>query len=114
MIACSAMQVEWAKTSARADRWKEEVLLTTEEMRRTIQFFDWKARWWTDQGSRRHVTSVALQSGLRAYAFKQEAVYRALAHSFAGKWHKLLVLNGIPVEWPPEYIPVAHHQPTSD
>lgn len=102
-----AMQVEWAKTKARADRWDEEFLLTIEEMRRTIEFFDWKARWWIDRASLRTGVSVALQSGLHGYAHKQAAVYRGLAHSFARKWYPLLVANSIPVEWPATYIPAS-------
>ena len=99
------MRAEWAKTKARADRWEEEVLLTTEEMRRTIEFLHWKAHWWTNQGFRRQVPCVALQSGLQAYSLKQAAVCHALACSFAREWYPLLVANSIPVEWPPEYIP---------
>lgn len=99
------MRAEWAKSKARANRWEEEVTLTVEEMQCTIAFFDWKAHWWLNQASCRQVAAVALQSGLRAYAFKQADIYRALARSFPGKWHKNLVANSILIQWPSEYIP---------
>jgi hypothetical protein len=43
---CPGMRVEWAKTHARANRQKEEVLLLTEEMRHVVAYLDWKASWW--------------------------------------------------------------------
>ena len=102
-----AMQVEWAKTKAHADCWDEEFVLTVEEMRRMIEFFDWKARWWINHASLHTGISVALQSGLHGYAHKQAAVYQGLAHSFAHKWYPVLVANSIPVEWPATYIPAS-------
>ena len=44
------MQVEWSKSKARAERWREEVILLSEEMRRVLVYFEWKARWWMIQG----------------------------------------------------------------
>ncbi|KAJ7300391.1 hypothetical protein DFH08DRAFT_725373, partial [Mycena albidolilacea] len=38
-----ALQIEWAKTRARAWRWTEEVDLVEEEMRRVLEFQRWKA-----------------------------------------------------------------------
>ena len=101
-----AMQVEWAKTKARADRWDEEFILTVEEMRRVLAFFKWKAHLWTIRANQRSDVSVALRSGLCAYAYKQAACYNSLAQSFACKWYPLMVNNSIPIEWPPEYIPL--------
>jgi hypothetical protein len=40
------VRVEWLKLRARAARWREEILLLEEEMRRAIEFCDWKQRWW--------------------------------------------------------------------
>ncbi|TDL14200.1 hypothetical protein BD410DRAFT_691972, partial [Rickenella mellea] len=40
------MRIEWTKTRARAQRWDEEVTLVFEEMRRTLAFFEWRARFW--------------------------------------------------------------------
>lgn len=101
------MQVEWSKTKARGDRWDEEYVLTVEEMRRILEYCDWKAGWWTQRASLRTDVSAALQSGLHAYAHKQAAVYHDLARSFARKWYPLMIANSVPVEWPAAYIPVS-------
>ena len=99
------MQVEWAKTKAHANCWDEEFILTVKEMHRTIVSFHWKANWWMQRAYSHTDVSVALASGLGAYAHKQAAVYQRLAHSFACKWYPLLITHSIPVEWPPTYIP---------
>ena len=39
-------RVQWAKCQARAERYKEEVELTVEEMGRTLRYFEWKRDWW--------------------------------------------------------------------
>ena len=101
------MQVEWSKTKAHADHWDEEYILTIEEMRCTIAFLHWKAKWWMLHAYARGNVSVALTSGLSAYVHKQAAVYKRLAHSFAGKWYPLLTANSIPIKWPTEYIPAS-------
>ena len=101
------MRVEWAKMKARADHWHEEILLTTEEMRRTLEFLEWRAMWWMERLDRRSDAgvSVDLLSGLRAYAAKQANIQRGLAFSFAHTWYPTLVSNHIPIEWPSKYIP---------
>lgn len=101
------MQVEWAKTKARSDRWAEDYLLTVEQMRRVIAFLDWKAGWWIQRASIHTDTSSALHSGLRAYAHNQAFVCQDLARSFARKWYPLLISKSIPIEWPQAYIPVS-------
>jgi hypothetical protein len=101
----TAMRVEWAKTKARADRWREEVLLVTEEMRRTICFLEWKAVWWSELTSSRPDAPLHVRRGIAAYAAKQMSVCRSLAMSFAKQWYPILKKQGIAVEWPPQYIP---------
>jgi hypothetical protein len=44
---------EWAKSRARAARACEEVLLLREEMRRTLEFLQWKAKWWLSRSDLR-------------------------------------------------------------
>jgi len=39
------LRVEWVKSRARAARAHEEVLLLREEMRRVLEFLQWKANW---------------------------------------------------------------------
>ncbi|KAF8183464.1 hypothetical protein K438DRAFT_1974947 [Mycena galopus ATCC 62051] len=41
-----ALRIEWARARTRAWRWTEQVDLVEEEMRRVLQFLDWKAEWW--------------------------------------------------------------------
>ncbi|KAL0945536.1 hypothetical protein HGRIS_001015 [Hohenbuehelia grisea] len=60
-----AMRVEWSKTRARLERWEEEHILVQEEMRRTIQFLQWRANWWRAQGEQRLSAPAPLLSGLR-------------------------------------------------
>ncbi|KAJ7601666.1 hypothetical protein DFH06DRAFT_939375, partial [Mycena polygramma] len=43
------IQVEWMRARARAERWREEVILVEEEMRRVLEFCRWKAQWWKDR-----------------------------------------------------------------
>jgi len=105
MDTLTAMRSEWAKTKARADRWREEVLLVTEEMRRTICFLDWKAMWWLEQAALRSAAPVRIQHGVSAYAAKQAAVCRSMARSFATHWYPTLKKQHIPIEWPSQYIP---------
>ena len=101
----TAMRVEWAKAKARADRWQDEILLVTEEMRHTICFLDWKAKWWLDLTSCRPDASLCTQHGMAAYATKQAAICHSLAMSFAECWFPLLKAHQIPIEWPSQYIP---------
>ncbi|KAF9471463.1 hypothetical protein BDN70DRAFT_819963, partial [Pholiota conissans] len=39
------LRSEWARSRARVQRCKEEVLLLLEEMRRVLQFLEWRASW---------------------------------------------------------------------
>jgi hypothetical protein len=43
------LRIEWAKTRAKALRYAEEVDLLEEEMRRVLQFLEWRASWWRAQ-----------------------------------------------------------------
>jgi hypothetical protein len=100
------MRVEWAKTKARADRWQEEILLTVEEMRRTIHYLDWQSKWWFDHADLHVNASPALRQGTVAYSAKQATLLKKLALSFAEKWHPELVRRNLPRDWPSELIPV--------
>jgi hypothetical protein len=100
------MRVEWAKTKARADRWREEVLLVTEEMRRVLYFLQWKAQWWSSQSALRLDAPTRVQQGIAAYAAKQAAISHSMAGSFATKWYPTLKKSQISVDWPSRYLPV--------
>lgn len=109
------MRVEWAKSLARADRWDEETDLTCEEMRRVLETFHRRSKWWLTQTTCRPNASAAVQRGIAAYAAKQAAMYVSLAHSFAKKWYPFLIYKGLgDVDWPSEYIPTTYvpYKPT--
>ena len=42
----NVMWTEWCKSTARAQRFEEEVEIVVEEMRRTLTFFEWTACAW--------------------------------------------------------------------
>ena len=74
------MRVQWAKVMARAARWKEELLIVQEEIRRVLMFFAWKSSWWVDQAARWIVDDdPALVEGIQAYAYKQAAIQTRMA-----------------------------------
>lgn len=108
------MRVEWAKSKAHAERWGEETQLLTEEMRRVVEYFAWKARWWAIQGQRRTHASTEIQEGIVAYAAKQVAMYHGLAKSFIAIWHPSLQTHGKQIQWPIEYMPAVIMQMTTD
>lgn len=85
------MRVEWAKSRARALRWREEVLLLKEEMRRVIVYFEYKASWWVERNNAEgREASPALAEGLYAYAAGQAQLQRDLASTFSKKWAPVL------------------------
>ena len=84
------LQVEWAKSRARAGRCREEVLLLKEEMRRVVVFLDWKTTWWMDRRNMRggisDGVSKDLQEGLTAYAEGQADIQKSLREHFCMLW----------------------------
>ncbi|KAI0085202.1 hypothetical protein BDY19DRAFT_896968, partial [Irpex rosettiformis] len=106
-----SIQIEWAKTRARAHRWAEEVQLIQEEMRRTILFFEWKVQWWHEHANGRglHV-SMAVKSGLTAYAEKQATMYENLAIRFLRTWKVFFDSRQIVLCWTEGRVP-AQAQP---
>ncbi|KIJ21909.1 hypothetical protein PAXINDRAFT_43335, partial [Paxillus involutus ATCC 200175] len=73
----------------RVHRWKEEVELLKEEMRRTEAFLEWHANWWDDQAK---VDKLPVSSdrqvveGLVAYAKRQATLRRSLKDHFNTRW----------------------------
>lgn len=82
------LRLEFLKCRARAMRWTEEVELLNEEMRRTLEFFSWKWRWWMCRtrscigGS----SGRGYEEGFTAYAMSQAAVYRELYDGCRTLW----------------------------
>ena len=62
------LRVEWLKCRARANRWKEEIQLVEEEMRRSLEYGQYLHSWWLQRPSFRTTNSFHLQEGLLAYA----------------------------------------------
>jgi hypothetical protein len=105
------MRVEWAKAHTRANRWKEEVLLLTEETRHVVAYLDWKASWWRAQGSHRDDVRPDITDGLTAYAHWQADLMQKLVESFAALWYPMLIAEGISIEWPEHYITYVQTHP---
>ncbi|KAF8131729.1 hypothetical protein K438DRAFT_1911926 [Mycena galopus ATCC 62051] len=78
--------VEWAKARGRADRWREELILLEEEMRRTVEFCAWKAKWWRERLDARPDVSPELAEGLRAYGLEQADREARWASTWTEKW----------------------------
>ncbi len=93
------MRAEWARCKARADRWDEEQALILEEMRRVIEYFQWKSQWWRNQAGRRSDVPARLKRGLRIYARKQAAVFDKLAMRTASFWVHELASMGLLPPW---------------
>ena len=105
-----SMRVEWAKARARKMRWKEEVMLIQEEMRRVISFHKWKAGWWRDRASVRNHPDQVVASGISGYAYKQADICVRLAEQCARHWLPPLKASGIIPPWGRDYehlLPVA-------
>jgi hypothetical protein len=98
-----SMQVEWAKARARMTRWKEELLIVQEEMRRVIAYHGWKAAWWQDQGALRSHGDATILSGLSAYANKQAAICTRMAEQCALYWLPYIKEKGFTPVWASEY-----------
>jgi hypothetical protein len=76
------LRSEWAKSRARANRCKEEVLLLKEEMRRVLVFLEWKHDWWLQWQSLREGLPLELGEGLRAFSLGQADLQKGLASHF--------------------------------
>lgn len=107
------LRSEWARTRARSLRWKEEVLLCEEEMRRILAYFDWDAARWEERArSARGDKPADIQAGLRAYAFRKASQWRALARKFGEAWKPILDKAGLGQSWignyvRPDFVPPA-------
>lgn len=86
LILITDLRVEWLRCRARVARWLEEVELLDEEMRRAVQFCEWKALWWENQGNRRQTVLSHLAEGLMAYATEQAMAERFRAKLWASLW----------------------------
>ena len=84
-----ALQVEWSKAHARAQRYIEEVDIVLEEMRRVLQYFRWKANWWRNNSGVLHAES-SVHLGCQAYATKQAFQLDSLHSKFLKIWEQTI------------------------
>ena len=86
-------RLEWSKTRAHQARWREEVSLLEEEMRRVLVYLKWKSDSWLRKGDTRAIslltTCPKVLEGLHAYACRQACVFRDLHDHFLGIWKGL-------------------------
>ncbi|KAG2353921.1 hypothetical protein BDR07DRAFT_1454304 [Suillus spraguei] len=85
-----SVRVEWCNTQARAMCWAEEVELLHEEMCRVLQFFQWQATWWDEQGHQHVEEDAGCLKGIHAYAAKQANICRAFISHFQILWSLFL------------------------
>ncbi|KAJ7467369.1 hypothetical protein B0H11DRAFT_1732757 [Mycena galericulata] len=84
-----ALRIEWAKARARFLRWREEIDLLEEEMRRIQQFLTWRSVWWQDRVDVRGLPDGAQREGETAYALRQAKLSRDRCAKFAQLWSHL-------------------------
>ncbi|KAK7448893.1 hypothetical protein VKT23_013625 [Stygiomarasmius scandens] len=76
-------------------RWKEEVMLLTEELRRMQHYAVWKAEWWMarrvglEGGHLLESVSPELREGLNAYAWQQTKFQEGSAMKVRERWERL-------------------------
>ena len=108
------MRMEWAQCVARADRWEEEMILLQEEMRRVVEFLEWRSRdWFTKVDSRIGTTTPAVRAGLSAYANKQGSIFHHLAIRFSQRWRSALLSLSLPHAWATTFLK-THGKPLNN
>ncbi|KAJ6455099.1 hypothetical protein C8R47DRAFT_1228413 [Mycena vitilis] len=81
-----ALRIEWAKARARAMRWREEVDLLEEEMRRIQQFLTWRSAWWMERVEARGLEEGPQREAETAYALRQAVLQADLCTHFGKMW----------------------------
>ena len=81
--------MEWLKCRARAKRWKEEIILVEEEMRRSVEFSRWLASWWRQRAKNRTANTSHLQEGLLAYAAEKAEMENRRCISWEMTWESI-------------------------
>ena len=88
-----AFRIEWSKARARSERWKEEVLLLREEMRRTLVSLQFFLDMWSARACPSSLLSLsrdpAISEGISAYAHHQSHVFASLHHRCQLIWNGL-------------------------
>jgi hypothetical protein len=106
------IRTTWAKARARHQRWVEEVLLLCEEIRRTLEFMTWKAKWWRNRATVRGTdVDTPLGSGLASYAHEQAEMYETIGRQFALKWAPLFLGQELHIPWLTQWLPTDYRAP---
>ncbi|KAL0571336.1 hypothetical protein V5O48_010634 [Marasmius crinis-equi] len=99
-----AVRVEWCKAYSRKMRWREELELVEEEMRRTPISLEHEAGIW--EARRVEEDGSALAEGINSFSSRQASFRRALIAKFQSLWalpdpsqrHRITALPAIPEE----------------
>ncbi|KAF7797969.1 hypothetical protein EIP86_009176 [Pleurotus ostreatoroseus] len=89
-----ALRVEWAKSLARALRFREEILLIAEEMRRAILYCEIEAFEWIRRAQiiyKSTTLSPEERDALTSYAMERSRQEEALGAKWAAKWQVVRV-----------------------
>ena len=101
------VMVDWAKAHERAERYKEEVELCVEEMRRVLAFFSWSAGNWEKRARLCELGHGPplddVRRGLRADALRRSAMFKDLIKVFASDWGKCLRPKDLGGGWFTQY-----------
>jgi hypothetical protein len=84
------VRLNWLKSRARVNRWKEEVDLLWVEMERVKEYFRWEEGWWLKERDRRRYANLmmdpCLAEGLEAYAARQGNIRRRMREHCEYLW----------------------------
>ncbi|KAJ7705920.1 hypothetical protein B0H16DRAFT_1345957 [Mycena metata] len=88
-----AIRVEWCKAYSRTNRWREDLVLVEEEMRRTLEFGRYAERQWKARAEARTVMlgkggeiEPEVREGVRAYALEQADRERQIRERLEREW----------------------------
>ncbi|KAJ6479770.1 hypothetical protein C8R45DRAFT_1101215 [Mycena sanguinolenta] len=93
-----ALRIEWSKAYARTRRWREEVRLLAEEVRRLPISLEHEAQKWERRARDLELESRTVEEGEGAmcYALKQAATYREISGRVAVTMTKMRLGKGKP------------------
>lgn len=81
------LRVEWLKSRARVNRYREEVAMVTDERSFTIKALEHEAcRWESERSAAREDLDAAGQEGVTAHAKRQAWLRRRIASNFQRIW----------------------------
>lgn len=83
------LRIEFCKSKASTDRWREEVELLREEMARTKRFFKFRSSEWSALASSQPCGTPgdkAEVEGRRAYALEQAAQFNCMHDCYVSLW----------------------------